>query len=300
MNFVEKMKKQILIGLSLIIFGIIQAQETDNYIHFSVGGGEQHLNPTLAGGTTKAQPGFTVNVAYSHFFTSQWGVQFGVGAQSYTTLSTLNYLSVTPDVVDAVGDVYELRVNFKDWQEKQQALLVSVPVELQYRYVWSDRFSLLTGVGASVSIPVQANYKTVGGEMVSTGYYSKWNVELSDLPQHGFGTYTNSFSGKFSLSPVYMATGNLGGLFNLSEKLDLYVGGYIHYGLNNSIKASTKAVYEPAAVYNGFFNSDRMTKVTPIAFGVKLGIYWRLGEKYRDKTPEIEVMPVMPPGISSR
>jgi len=294
------MKKQILIGISLLVFGCIQAQDTDNYFHFNIGGGEQYLNPTFAGGTAKAQPGFTVNAAYSHFFTSQWGVQVGVGAQSYSTLSTLNYLSVTPDVVDAVGDIYEFRVNFKNWQEKQQALLVSVPVELQYRYFWSDRFSVLTGVGASVSMPVQANYKTVGGEMVSTGYYSKWNVELSDLPQHGFSTYTNSFTGSFSLKPLYMATANLGGMFNFSDKLDLYVGGYIHYGLNNSIKSSTKSVYEPTAVYNGFFSSDRVTKLAPIAFGVKLGIYWRLGKKHLNTSPEIEIMPVMPPEIPSR
>jgi len=288
------MKKQIIVGLSLLVFGVVQAQIDENYIHFNLGGGEQNLSYTLQNGTEKAQSGYTINATYSHIFISDWGFQTGLGVHSYGALSTLNYQSATPNVIDAAGDSYEFRVNYKNWQEKQQALFVNIPLELQYLFLFSDKFSVLTGFGASVSIPLKANYKTVGGEMVTTGYYSKWNVELSDLPLHGFSTYTGSYSGNLSLKPAYTAIFDFGGLYKLSDKLDLYFGGYFNYGLNNVVTSGSKSVYQPDGTYNGFLGSDQVNKVTPIAFGVKVGIYWRLGKKHVTYTPEIEVMPTVP------
>jgi len=273
------MKKQIIIALSLLIFGFIQAQKTENYIHFNIGTGEQNLSYKLQNGTKKAQFGYTINAAYSHFFSSDWGVQTGLGLQSFNASSTLNYQSSTPNVVDIMGDSYEFRNNYKNWKEKQQTLFIDIPLEAQYRYLFSPKLRVLASAGAKISIPVQASYKTVGGEMVTTGYYSKWNVVLHDLPQYGFSTYTNSYNGNLSLKPAYMAIADLGGLYKLSEKLELYVGGYFNYGLNNIQKASTQLLYQSDGVYYGLLGSNQTSKVRPIAFGLKVGVYWKVEQK---------------------
>ncbi len=292
------MKKQIIIGLSLLVFGFIQAQKTENYVHFNIGLGEQNLSYKLQNGTEKAQLSYTINAAYSRFFTSNWGLQTGLGLQSFGALSTLNYQSSIPNVVDIVGDSYEFRDNYKGWQEKQQALFIDIPLEAQYRHFFSRKLGVLVSAGAKISIPINASYKTVAGEMVTTGYYSKWNVVLHDLPQYGFNTYTSGYNDNLSLKPAYMAIADLGGLYKLSEKLELYVGGYINYGLNNIITTDAKSVYQPDGTYNGLFGSDQVSKVAPIAFGVKVGVYWKLERRNIKENQEPEIMPIKPDGAN--
>lgn len=271
------MKKQIIIVLGLIVFGVLQAQKTGSYLNLSVGGGVHNLNYTLQDGTQKGQFGYTINAGYSYFFTPKWGLHTGLGFQSFNSLSTLNYLSSTPDI-DTDGEQYIFKVNYNNWQEKQHAVFLDIPLAVQYKLPISPKIGLLTSLGAKVSFPLNSSYKTAGDDFVTTGYYSQYNVELSDMPQHGFSTVDKTFSGNIALKPSYMAIADIGGLYKLSDKLDLFVGGYINYGLNNILKPDTKLIYQPDKVYNGFFTSSKINNVTPVSVGLKVGIYLHLGD----------------------
>jgi len=275
------MKKQIILGLTLLIYGALQAQETGNYLNFNVGGGIHNLSYNLQNGTQKGQFGYTLNAGYSYFFTPKWGLHTGLGFQSFNSLSTLNYLSSTPDI-DTDGQSYTFKANYKNWQERQHALFVDIPLTIQFKLPVSEKIGILTSVGGNISFPVNANFKTVGGEFLTTGFYSQYNAELSDLPQHGFSTNTNKYTGNQSLKTSFMATADLGGLFKLNEKLDLYGGAYINYGLNNILNPDTKLVYQPAqpsGIYNGVFASGLTKNVVPISIGLKVGVYLHLGDK---------------------
>jgi len=223
--------------------------------------------------------GYTLDVGYSHFFNPEWGLSLGLGAQSLSSLSTLNYQSVTPNQVDVVGDSYEFRANYKNWQEKQQGVFFDIPLAVQYRHFLSGKFGLLASGGSKISIPVRSNYKTGGGEIVTTGYYSKWNALLHDLPRYGFSTYSGPYSDELSLKPSYSGIVDFGALYKLSPKVDVYFGGYLNYGLNSIITRGSKLVYEPDGTYNGFLGSDQVAKVIPIAFGIKAGIYLKIKER---------------------
>jgi len=272
---IKNMKKQIIIGVSLLVFGTLKAQYTKQYVHFDVGGGLHNLEYNLQNGTQKGQLGYTADVAYSYFFKPSWGIKTGIGVQAYGAQSTLNFLSATP-AVDTDGDTYEFRTNYKNWQEEQHALFVEVPLELQFRHFFSKKVGLLASVGAKVSIPVLASYKTSGGSMVTTGYYSKWNVELYKMPQHGFTTLTNAYSGNLSLKTAYSGIADLGCLYTLSKEMSLYMGAYVNYGLNNILTPDTKQIYQADGVYNGVFASNQLTKLNPFAVGVKVGVCWKL------------------------
>jgi outer membrane protein OmpA-like peptidoglycan-associated protein len=272
------MKKQIIIGLSFMLAGILPAQESRSYLHFDVGGGLNNLSYTLLDGTQKAQLGYTLNAAYSYFFTPHWGLQSGFGLQSFSALSTQSYLLETPDI-DTDGDSYLFRSTYKNWEEQQHVLFIDVPLSIQYRLNLGKRFGLIGSGGAKISMPISATYKTTGGQMVNTGYYSQWNVELSNMPQHGFSTITDSYKGNTSLKPSYMAIADLGGTFKMSKKTELYLGAYINYGLNNILKPGSKLVYQPDGIYNGVFSSIQTSKVTPVSAGVKVGLNFRLGRK---------------------
>jgi len=105
---------------------------------------------------------------------------------------------------------------------------------------------------------------------------------MSGMPQHGFSIYNKEFNGKLSVKTSFMGIADLGGLYKLNEKLDLYVGGYINYGLNNILKPDSKLILQPNApdgIYNGVLASSLTTSVTPVSVGVKVGVYWHLGIK---------------------
>jgi len=270
----------------LLIGTAMQAQSpsglwaSDQYLHFSVGVGDNNLSYNLQNGDHSGRVGYSLNAAYSYFFNPQWGVQAGVGIQSFGALSTLNFQSVEP-ATDSDGDSYVFRDAYKNWQEKQKVLLFEIPVQAQFRHRLNKKTGLLASLGAKVSFPLKKTYKTAGGEMLTTGYYSQWDAELSDLPQHGFSTYTGGYNGHLSLHPAYTAIADLGGLYKLTDKLDLYLGGYFNYGLNNILKYSDQLIYQSDGVYNGVLASNQTSKVRLVAFGVKVGIYWKMEYKKR-------------------
>jgi len=284
------MKRHITIVLGLILCSMLQAQEKQQYLHLTVGGGLHNLSYDLQNGTQSGRFGNSINAGYSYFFNQHWGIQSGLGLQWFNSRSTINYQSATPQV-DIDGENFEFRANYNNWQEKQQALFMDIPLTLQYRHALSNKISLQGSAGGKISIPISSSFKTIGGSITTTGYYSRLNAELSDLPEYGFTTTTNSYNGKLSLRPSYMAIADLGGLYTLSPKIDLYLGAYVNYGLNNALKADTKEIYQLDGVYNGVLASTQTSKVTPISFGLKAGIYFRLTKPQKvmiaDKFPVI-------------
>lgn len=272
------MKKQIIILISLVISITIQAQETGNYLHFTAGGGMHNLSYALQDGTESGQTGYTVNLAYSHFFTPHLGIQTGVGVQSYTTTSTLNLTESTP-AIDSDGDNYFFKSAFKNWQENQQVLFIEIPITAQFKHRFNEKLGLLATAGAKISIPVQVTYKSTGGEIVTSGSYPQWNIVLTDIPEQGFKTITQNYTGKYNLNPALTAIAELGGIYKISERIDLYAGAYFNYGLNNVLKPDTKMLYQVDGTYNGVWNSYQTASIKPFALGVKLGMYLKVGKK---------------------
>jgi outer membrane protein OmpA-like peptidoglycan-associated protein len=289
------MKKQLILGLSLLTFSFGIAQEPAQYIHFNAGGGLHKLMYDMPNGLQKGKAGYTLNGAYSYFFTSQWGVQAGLGIQSFGSQSALNYFTATADT-DADNDDYTLRTLYTNWQEKQHAFMFNIPVALQYRHLLNQKFSLIGSAGVQLSIPLSAKYKSAGGEITTTGYYPTWNVELSDIPEQGFSTTTDIYQGKISLKPSVMSTLDLGALYRLNDKTELYVGAYFNYGLGKIEKPNTKLIYQKDGTYNGMFASNQIANVRPMAFGLKVGLYLQIG-KQKQVVDIVEIPQIVEPTI---
>ena len=278
------MKKLLITGFFLLFYVSMQAQETGHYLYLNTRGGFHNLSYDLQNGNEKGSIGYTLNAGYGYFFNKHWGIQTGIGLQSFMPTATLNYMTTTPST-DTDGDTYEYRTNYNNWKEKQTLLFFEIPVGLQYRQSWSKRLSFLASAGLKISIPVKTTYQSSGGEIVTTGYYSQWNVILSDLPQHGFNTVSGQHKGDVSLKPSYSGFVDLGALIRLSPKLELYGGGYANYGLNNILKSGNKPVYQKDGVYNGVLASDQTPDAKLISLGMKIGIQWYFGHK--NKTTEV-------------
>jgi len=138
---------------------------------------------------------------------------------------------------------------------------------------------LLVTAGAKISIPLKATYKSTGGEIITSGFYPQWNIELTDLPQQGFKTITQPYTGKYTLNPAYTAIVELGEIYKLSEKIEVYAGAYFNYGLNNILKPETGMLYQVDGTYSGVWKSNQTSDIKPFAIGLKLGLYLKQGKK---------------------
>jgi len=267
------MKKYfIIIGLVATI--TLQAQDKGHYFNANIGGGFNGLKYTLHDGDVKSGTGGTFNLGYSFFVNSNWGFGAGLGLQTAQSKGILNFTS-SSSAIDADGDNFELRTYFNNWTEKQKALFLDIPVGIQYQRWFNGKNGMLAMAGGKISVPVSSSYEVVSGSITTTGYYEQWNVELSDMPQHGFTTSSDRPSANLALNTSYSVFADLGWQYKMSEKLDLYAGGYISFGLNNLISAGEKPVYQVSGTYNSMLVSRQTDKVNLLTFGVKVGLRLR-------------------------
>jgi len=283
------MKKQFSIVLSFLFCSLLQAQQKhQQYFYFTVGSGMHPLSYTLQNGTQKGQFGSVIEGGYSYFFTSHFGLQSGVGVQCFGARSVTTATTALP-LVDSDGASYEFRTSYDNWQENQRAFFLEIPLAFQYRTSIGRKLSIQGSVGAKIALPINTVLKTTGGKLTTTGYYSYWDLELSDLPEFGFSSTTTNYKEKLSFSPAYLFIADFGGLYSLSDKVDLYMGGYFNYGLNNILKSDSKLIYQSENdVYNGLFAANQTSRVTPMSIGIKLGLYFRRGKS----EPGLESKPI--------
>jgi OmpA-OmpF porin, OOP family len=285
-------KRIMIVGLLGFLCFEMQAQPSEHTIFINAGGGLHSLSYDLQNGNQKGGGGFTLNGGYSYFFTPQWALEAGLGVSTLQSTSTLSYTTSTP-ATDTDGDAYEFRSYYKGWKEKQTAYMFDIPLGIRFQKSINTKVEWTAGIGASISLPLSCRYKATSGEIATTGYYSKWNVELTDMPQHGFSTISDRFSGKFSLNPSYAGYANLGALYKLSANANFYAGTYVSYGFNSMVKASDKLVYQKDGVYNGVLNSSEAGKARKLALGVQVGFRWNLGKN--KKAPETVAIPASLP-----
>jgi OmpA-OmpF porin, OOP family len=267
--------KQFVICLCLLVMPLIQAQEKGHYMYFSTGGGFHDLSCKIQNGTEKGGTGFLFNAGYGYNFTQHWGLQTGVGLKSFQSSCTLDGL-IVENSTDIDGDVYEFRADYNNWKENQNALYINIPLGIQNRLTLGEKTNLLTTVGCEIAFPMNSKYKVTSGEIVTTGYYSKWNVEIGDAPRHGLTTFTDRYTGAMPINTSYSVFADVGFLRKISYNTDLYIGAYFNYGLNNITDSNNLAVYQPDGVYNGIIGSNQIDKVIPVSIGLKFGLYLKL------------------------
>jgi outer membrane protein OmpA-like peptidoglycan-associated protein len=290
----SKMKKYIILILGVITSISMHAQEQNHYFSLNAGGGLHNLKYDLLDGNVEKGLGGTFNFGYSYFFKPGWAINTGVGLLSAQATGILNQTtSITS--VDQDGDTYEFRTSYINLEEKQTALFLDIPVNLQYQQWVNEKWGILASVGAKAFIPLSANYKVTSGSVTTTGYYEQWNVELSDMAQHNFSTSTNKPSGDLNLKTSLALNAELGALYNLSQRFDLYLGSYINIGINNLINAGSNSVYPGDDTYNSMLASTQTSMVNLTMFGIKIGL--RLRTSFEKK--EVNLAPATQPVVET-
>lgn len=303
---------------------VVLAQHPGSYLTISGGVGSTKFNYDLKGlneaGENKAKIGGLGTLGYSYYFSKNWGISTGIGMSYYSTsgiysspFSKDNYYSLgmqLDDDFDSEARQYELRVRLSNWEERQTGYFVEIPLLFNYQVKFGEkqRHGIYAAVGAKAQIPVKSEYKIIdnanrneGGLNVSGYYTYPQNIELGrydgqDIYGHGYGVVYNpnnrlGWNGNVELKTSFAVTGEFGFLIGLSKRIDLTLGAYIDYGLNN-IKKDNKELLEingnyfPEAnnnpgkgiVYNGMMNSNKIDESNLLSWGGKIGIRIKLGK----------------------
>lgn len=284
-------------SLSLLaITGSAISQE----LSIELNGGLQGLHYDLPGGKAKPQAGGALGVGYMFNVCKHWGVLTGINGNYYATKATLNgELPYSSFQVDDAGSAFQYNIKTTNFQEKQTFWAVTVPLMLQYHTAGEKTQWYING-GAKFLLPFSGKAKGSASQIAASGYYPDMNVELKDIPAHGFGTIQN-WSGEHNLDlkPGAMASLATGASFKLSAGMRLYTGVYADYGLTSVYKKDGNGSVMPysATGINNIqpgtvLNMEGTGSAKPIAFGiqVKLGF----GRKKSKPAPAaVEQEPVL-------
>ncbi|WP_291120280.1 OmpA family protein [Empedobacter sp. UBA7248] len=271
-------KKQFILGLVMAVIGnIVQAQEWS----ITLNGGPQGLNYNVSNGKTILKTSGKVGVGYTYFLHPNWSLITGAELSLFRNTTRLNDEITRTYQVDSEGDAFEYRVQTKGYKEKSRFYGVSIPLMIQYHTNGTTQFYI--NAGGKVVFPFSQKSTININEIKTSGYYEDINVELINLPQHGFGTLNNwKAENSTKLKTGFTLSTEIGISFKLSNKTRLYTGVYVDYGLNDMVKpvsANSPLVnYEIERVTqlaNGVLSSSNMidqSKLLAYGIQIKFGI----------------------------
>lgn len=168
------------------------------------------------------------------------------------------------NVYDDENDNLEYKAHGRDLKEKQIIHIIEIPVYYHYRLK-----NLCFKVGPEIAIPISAKGKTVSGNVELSGYYPKYNVELKDLPNHGFGKY--DVVGRQNVLDTKVAWGinaYFGYCFPL-KIIDINLGIGVKYLFNGYIDTMKKYLDYPGSIKSLSYTGK---KSGYLSWGLSLGI----------------------------
>ena len=139
-------------------------------------------------------------------------------------------------------------------------------------------------MGVKAQLPLMSSYMVTNGELEIQGYYAEWNVQLFNLPNHGYGMeknkkYTDKLSMPFNVSAIF----GIGFSFEVAKMVDVFVGGTFDYGIFNMKSTGGKDIlYEDNnrnLQYSGILNSSAISKANTVSVQGEVGVRIAVGRK---------------------
>ena len=282
----EKVKKCIIVAAAALFICCpvaLQAQSHNSEFTVSLGAGSSALKYQLNEGKSKSGFGWELGAGYSYYFSKMLGVSLGLELANFSSSVKIDVITMPDQQIETpqgLSGNFLLRTQYKGFEENQSAVMLQIPVMLQFQYPVSKSSFLFLGAGIKAGFPVSSKWNQSIASFKTTGYSEYTGQLYDDMPTHGFSTHSNlSASGKLELkSPVLFAIE--GGLkFSISKNNCLYTGLFLDYGLNDIYKTSGGNTplleYNNASPANYNYNSILMTSnssggIKPFAVGIKI------------------------------
>jgi hypothetical protein len=254
------------------------AQKLYNTFYAETGGGFHNLLAEMPNGNSTSGGGVSLSLGFIQDQSPDFGIQFGIGCQTYSSVQSLHVITNEPGV-DSDGDIFTLQTDYRNWSETNKALFVEFPIGVIRRFPLGDNLHIVAQAGGKLSIPVSKRYVSNPGSITTTGIYEQWNVVLSDVPDQGYLTTTESYKGNSILLTAFSGYASIGLSYPIGWNSDFSLSGYFSTGLYSIGKSVEQPLYEKSGKYHGMFASNQIGKIVPIAIGLRATVYFRLNQR---------------------
>jgi len=154
------------------------------------------------------------------------------------------------------------------------AIFLNIPVLVQFQTKGKQKFYALGGI--KVGIPLSSKYKATDATLTNKGYYPEYGNWMTMPEFAGFGTFSHqNAKGKLKLGVTAALSLEVGGKWKLGEKVALYTGAFLDYGLNNILKEKKQAFMNYKAPLPATFTTNSTipslsNNINLIAAGIKV------------------------------
>jgi len=288
-------KKSAIIG-ALVLWGFVSLHAQNRHeISVSGFGGLSTLKYDVTFGSPKIGFGGGGGLGYHLFFSPQWGLGTGAELALFSAKYNHDGLDLRYPTKDMDGDAFNFSSKAGNYEETQSAMLVQIPLMLQFQT--GDNHQFFVAFGGKAGIPVTAKYKTSALSIQNSGYYAEEHYEYATRKFMGFGSF-NLPAGDHELKfkTAFFFSAEIGGKFKLTDASKLYIGVFLDYGLNNILETQNSASLPHFIEYNSqnprefVVNSILQSKSTepfteklnPMAVGLKLRLAFGKGSIERE------------------
>jgi OOP family OmpA-OmpF porin len=261
-----------------VCFTVIIIQAGAQELGIELNGGLQGMKYQLQNGQNKQLPGGSLGLNYTFRLSSRLGMLTGITGGVYRSEATMqDGVVFTSGQVDDAGSAFQYSAKATGYKETQQFFAASIPLLLQYRTAGTGTQWYFDG-GVKVLIPFSTSIQISAHQMSVSGYYPDFNLDVSNLPQHGFGTIDGwKVSTTTKLKPAAALSAATGLSFSLSTGTRLYTGLYFDYGLtdlkdkNGTMPLITYSSTSLNGVQaNSVLNTQNVGKVILFSFGLQV------------------------------
>jgi OmpA-OmpF porin, OOP family len=247
-------------------------------VGIELNGGLQGTTYQLQNGHDKLLPGGSLGLDYTFRLGNQLGLLTGIMGGIYRTQATFpDGLIFNYNQVDDEGSAFQYSLKTIGYKEMQRFFAASIPLLLQYHTAGAGT-QWWINAGGKVFFPFNPSTQISAKQLLLSGYYPNYNLEVSNLPQHGFGTLNNwKTSATTELKPTAALSAATGFSILLSANTRLYAGVYADYGLTEMKEKNGSlpfATYNPTGLNgvqaNGVLNMPNAGKAGLISFGVQV------------------------------
>ncbi len=287
-----------IIGL-IVCFAAVITQSDAQGLSIGLDGGLQGAQYRLQDGTTKLLPGGSLSLLYSFPVKGPWSLLTGVTGGVYRTEAQFPDGTVFSDYqVDDVGSAFQYSMKPTGYKETQRFFAAGIPLLLQYHTAGAGTQWYING-GGKVLFPSGVSTKVSAQHVSLSGYYPDYNLVVSNLPQHGFGTLNNwNAHASAELKPAAALSAATGFSFRMSEGICLYTGLYVEYGLTD-LKAKGDSMplvtYNPTGISglnaNGVLKMQNAGRMTSLSFGLQVRLSLETAKSKPKSKPKSQPKP---------
>jgi hypothetical protein len=233
---------------------------------------------SIYGNSSTGLNSFSGSLETGIMFSRYFGIVTGVGYKSYTSDISLSSFNISYDTIDSENDYYKRYVSGNDITENQKISFLSVPIAVNIQIPFSKTIGLSMQSGVNMLFSMNSSYSS-SGSFTYEGYYSKYNVRVSDIPFEGFEAgYKNQTEGDLKIKSFNYDFFASGGLYlNIKKKLQL------SFGAIYSKILSDISDYEPSSSFRLSSMPDNLNsmmagsaKVTAQSIGINFGLRYFL------------------------